>query len=99
MRKILGTMLPRSALLAQSPSAVRRQPQIGITVTAITDITATTTTMAVVDGPAGRVGLFRAASVSPIGMVRGTSMEGGRATGDINNREAASAAFSFAPAV
>ena len=52
--------------------------------------------MAVVDGPAGRVGLFRAASVRPIGMVRGTSMEGGRATGDINNTEAASAAFSFA---
>jgi hypothetical protein len=26
-------------------------------------------------------------------------MEGGRATGDINNMEAASAAFSFAPAV
>jgi hypothetical protein len=42
------------------------------------------------------VGLFRAASVSPIGMVRGTSMEGGRATGDANKHaEAASAAFSF----
>ena len=35
-----------------------------------------------------------AASVSPIGMVHGTSMEGGRATGDVKQyAEAASAAF------
>src|SRR6516165_1778210 len=53
-----------------------------------TTITITTTTTAVADGTrqvaAGRVGPFRAASVSRIGMVRGTSMEGGRATTDIN---------------
>ncbi len=37
------------------------------------------------NGSAHRVGPGRAASVSPFGMVPGTSMEGGRATTDINN--------------
>src|SRR5262249_36337754 len=85
------------ALLAQSPSAARRQPQIGITVTAIMDITATTTTMAAVDGHAVRVGLFRAGSVSPIGMGRGISMEGGRATTDGNTWGGRFGGFPFWP--
>jgi len=54
-------------------------------VTAITDIMATTTTLAAVEGPAVRVGPFRAASVSHISMVRGTFMEGRTKTGDIDN--------------
>ena len=41
--------------------------------------------MAVVDRPAVEVGLFRAASVSPINLVRGTLMEGRTKTGDIDN--------------
>jgi len=54
-------------------------------VTAITDIMATTTTLAAVEGHAVRVGPFRAASVSHISMVRGTFMEGRTKTGDIDN--------------
>src|SRR5262249_14681137 len=53
----------------------------------IRTVTAITTIM-VADGARGtaadRVGRCRAASVSPIGMVRGTSTEGGRATTDGN---------------
>jgi hypothetical protein len=49
------------------------------------DITATTAVAGSAHGTAARrIGLFRAAFVSPIAMVRGTSMEGGRATTDIN---------------
>jgi hypothetical protein len=42
------------------------------------------TTIAVAGTVADRVGPFRVAYVNPIGMVRGTSMEGGRATTDFN---------------
>jgi hypothetical protein len=44
----------------------------------------TITTAAAHGMAADRVGRCRAASVSPTGMVRGTPMEGGRATMDIN---------------
>jgi hypothetical protein len=59
---------------------------IGTTATTTT-LTGTThaTTAAAVDGHVRGVGLFRAASVSPISMVRGTSMEGRIRTGDIDN--------------
>ena len=56
------------------------------TITAITTITVA----AVEPGTAaGLAGPSRAAFVSPIGMVRWTSMEGARATTDINSAEAA----------
>jgi hypothetical protein len=51
-------------------------------------IPAFTITITTADGAQGtaadQVGRCRAAFVSPIGMVRGTSMEGGRATTDFN---------------
>ena len=55
-----------------------------------------TTTVAVAHGMGVRlIGLSRPASVCRIATARGTSMEGGRATTDIDIAKAASAAFSF----
>ena len=63
-----------------------------ITIGIIHAITATTA-----EGTHGmaarRIGLSRAAFVSPIGMVRGTSMEDGRATTDGKYTKAASGPF------
>jgi hypothetical protein len=67
--------------LAQSPSAARPQPQIGITVTGTTAITITAVDTTLADGD----GHFKAAAVNPITLVRGTFMEGRISSGDIDN--------------
>src|SRR6516165_5263510 len=63
---------------------ITRTPTTTITLTGTTHAT-TATTAAAVDRRVRGVGVFRAASVSPISMVRGTSMEGRIRTGDIDN--------------
>src|SRR5215469_17270660 len=79
--------MPCACAAATVPIAVApRSPTTTATIT--TGSTHVTATTVVVDGAQGtaadRVGRCRAASVSPIGMVRGTSMEGGRATTGCN---------------
>src|SRR5690242_18705023 len=68
-------------------SGARRLPATARipTTTTIGTTRAITDTTAAEDGHVRGVGLFRGASVGPISMVRGTSMEGRTKTGDIDN--------------
>jgi hypothetical protein len=78
-------LLSTPALIGAQESTELSRPRHSRCTSALAIITITITTADGAQGTAAdRVGRCRAASVSPIGLVRGTSMEGGRATTDIN---------------
>ena len=80
--RIFGTMAAAWGLLARSQSA-RRLSRLRIGTATIIAITTITVAAAERGTAAGPTGASRAAFVSPIGVVRGTSMEAARATTDI----------------